>query len=36
MLKLLGLKMDVTKWTALSLLDSKFVKSLKIAVIFGK
>lgn len=27
--------MDLTKWTVLSLIDSKFLRNLKLAVIFG-
>ena len=28
--------MDLTKWTVLSLLDIKFLRNLKLAVIFGR
>lgn len=28
--------MDLTKWTVLSLIDSKFLRNLKLAVIFGQ
>lgn len=30
------MQMDLTKWTVLSLLDNKFLRNLKMAVIFGK